>query len=99
VIQVRRPITITATSATLDGPDEVGHGAPFQVAWTGPNGPGDYVTIVPLGSAQGTYLSYANTNAGTPAALTAPESGGNYELWYVAGQDTTIIGRAPILVK
>ncbi len=99
VIQVRRPITVTATSATLDGPEEATAGAQFQVAWTGPNGPGDYVTIVPLGSAPGTYLSYANTNAGSPLTLTAPTAGGNHELWYVVGQDRSILARVPIVVK
>jgi Ca-activated chloride channel family protein len=99
VIQLRRPITVTATSATLDGPDEVLRGATFEVAWTGPNGPSDYVTIVPLGSPEGTYLSYANTNAGSPASLTAPADGGNFELWYVVGQDRTILARVPIMVK
>ena len=99
VIQVRRPITITPATATLDGPDDVARGASLQVAWTGPNGPGDYITIVPAGSPQGTYLSYANTSAGNPAALTAPDDGGNYELWYVAGQDSSVIAKAPIVVK
>lgn len=99
VIQLRRPITVTATSATLDGPDDVLRGAAFQVAWTGPNGPSDYITIVPTGSPEGTYLSYANTNAGTPANLTAPDEGGNFELWYVVGQDRTILARVPIVVK
>jgi Ca-activated chloride channel family protein len=99
IIQLRRPITVTAAVATLDGPDDVASGAPFQVAWTGPNGPGDYITIVPAGSAPGTYLSYASTSAGTPAALTAPENGGTYELWYVAGQGETIIAKVPIVVR
>jgi Ca-activated chloride channel homolog len=99
VIQVRRPITVTPTSATLDGPDDVAHGAQLQVAWTGPNGPADYITIVPLGSPEGTYLSYADTTNGSPVTLTAPDAGGNYELWYVVGQDRTILARVPIVVK
>ena len=99
VIQVRRPITVTPASATLDGPDDVARGAALQVTWTGPNGPGDYITIVPAGSPQGTYLSYASTSAGNPAALTAPEDGGNYELWYVAGQGSAILAKVPIVVK
>lgn len=95
----RRPITVTATSATLQAPADVARGAQFQVTWTGPNGPGDYVTIVPVGSTPSTYLSYSNTTSGSPAILTAPEEAGNYEVWYVAGQGPTVLARDPIKVN
>jgi Ca-activated chloride channel homolog len=97
-IQVRRTITVTPTSATLAAPTDIAKGTQFQVAWTGPNGPSDYVTIVPAGSPPSTYLSYFNTNSGSPGTLTAPTDGGNYEIWYVAGQDSTVLASAPIKV-
>jgi Ca-activated chloride channel family protein len=98
-IQVRRPVTVTPTTATLDAPGTVSKGAQFQVSWTGPNGPGDYVTIVAAGSAPGAYLSYFNANGGTPGTLTAPDAAGNYEVWYVAGQRPTVLAKRPIQVK
>lgn len=99
VIQVRRPITITATAATLQAPNDVTKGATFEVTWTGPNGPGDYITIVPAGSPPNTYLSYFNTNAGSPGTLTAPTDPGIYEVWYVIGQDKSVLASRPIKVN
>ncbi len=99
VIQIRRPIAVTATSATLTAPAEVAKAAQFQVTWTGPNGPGDYVTIVPVGSEPSAYLSYFNTNAGNPGTLTAPDATGDFEIWYVSTQGPTVIKSIPIRVR
>lgn len=98
-IQVRRPITVTATSASVQAPEQVAKGAEFQVAWTGPNGPGDYVTIVPAGSQPSAYLSYFNTSGGTPGTLTAPDAAGDFEVWYVAGQGPTVLADVAIKVR
>jgi Ca-activated chloride channel family protein len=98
-IQLRRPVSVTATSATVDSPASVSKGAQFQVAWTGPNGPGDYVTIVAKGAAPGAYLSYFNTNGSNPGTLTAPDAIGEYEVWYVAGQGPTVLATKAIVVK
>jgi Ca-activated chloride channel family protein len=99
VIQVRRPIAVTATSATVDAPDDVAKGAEFQVTWTGPKGPSDYITIVPVGSPPGTYLAYFNASAGSPGSLDAPDEAGDYEIWYVIGQDRSVLAKAPIRVR
>ncbi|MCD0162042.1 hypothetical protein IHN63_12070 [Deinococcus sp. 6YEL10] len=50
--------------------------------WTGPNNPGDYVTIVPRGAPVGAYLDYFYTRDGNPGALTLPAQPGEYELRY-----------------
>lgn len=83
-VAARRPITVTPFTITLDAPERVEHGATFRVDWTGPNGPSDYLTIVPAGSPEGTYLSYAYTAAGSPATLMAPDAPGSYEIWYAS---------------
>ncbi len=94
------PITVAPTSATLDAPAEVTAGTQFQVSWTGPNGPGDYITIVATGAPQGAYLSYANTSNGTPATLTAPTAPGAYELRYVVERaGVTTLATRPIEVQ
>ncbi len=98
VIQATRPITVLALEATLDGPEEVGAGDQFDVEWTGPDGPGDYLTIVPEGAAAREYLSYFGTSVGSPGTLTAPEEPGEYELWYVTGTEYGIFARTPITV-
>jgi Ca-activated chloride channel family protein len=99
-VQATRPITVLELEATVDGPDEVAVNAQFEVEWTGPNGPGDYVTIVPAGSEPnpGTYGSYFYTNAGNPGTITAPSEPGEYELWYVTGRIYGVYARDPITV-
>jgi Ca-activated chloride channel family protein len=97
---VAAPITVTPTSASLDAPAEVAAGTSFQVSWTGPNGPGDYITIVATGAPPGTYLSYANTSNGSPATLTAPTAPGSYELRYVVERaGVTTLATRPIEVR
>lgn len=77
------PITVTPFTVTLEAPDSVAAGTTFDVEWTGPNGPGDYITIVEAGAPDGSYLSYVYTAQGSPATLTAPDASGDYEVRYV----------------
>lgn len=98
-IQARRPITVTAAAVTLGAPKEVVRGADFQVTWTGPNGPGDYVTIVEAGAAPEAYLAYFYTTAGSPGTLKAPDQSGAYEVRYVAGSANVVLATVPITVR
>lgn len=98
--QARRPITVTPYVVTLAAPDEVAQGAAFQVTWTGPDGPSDYITIVPAGSAAGVYGDYAYTNDGSPATLHAPTTAGNYEIRYQSDRVVNVVfGSRPIKVN
>ena len=75
-------IEVTPLEITLDAPAEVAAGSDFEVTWTGPNGPGDYITIVPAGAADSVYLDYAYTSEGSTVTLIAPEEAGAYEIRY-----------------
>jgi Ca-activated chloride channel family protein len=97
-IMVRRDIKVTSFVGTLDGPSEVEAGTTFEVAWTGPNGPSDYVTIVAVGASQWTDEPYFYTSAGSTGELVAPIESGDYELWYVTGNDRNPRLREPITV-
>lgn len=94
----RRTVTVAAASASVRPPAEAAAGAAFEVAWTGPANPGDYLTIVPAGAGEGEYLSYAYADAGSPATLIAPIDAGAFEIRYVAGQDGSTMAAAPISV-
>lgn len=87
---IRRPITVTALVVTLQAPSSVKVGTEFDVTWTGPNGPSDYITIVAAGAAPGAYLSYVYTASGSPARLTAPTDPGNYEIRYQTDRGSAI---------
>jgi Ca-activated chloride channel family protein len=83
--------------ASLEAPDEVEAGTPFDVTFTGPNGRGDYVTIVLAGSTEWTGGDpYFDTANGSPGTLVAPTKAGAYELWYVQGSDDAILARRDI---
>lgn len=101
-VMLTRPITVLPVVASVDGPRSVKVGTDFEVAWTGPDGPGDYITIVPAGSNPGAYLSYRQTSSGSPVELTAPDDPGDYELWYVIpgrrDNPTSIVARVAIEV-
>jgi Ca-activated chloride channel family protein len=99
-IQARRPITVTVVTATVSAPNEVPKGAQFEVSWTGPNGPGDFITIVVVGAPASAYNSYFDTNGVPTGSLTAPDVAGNYEVRYVAGQSPQVVlGSRPIKVN
>jgi Ca-activated chloride channel homolog len=97
--QSTRPVTVADLDVTLDAPDTVAAGADFEVEWTGPDGPSDYITIVPAGSAEGAYLDYAYTTAGSPAELTAPDEPGAYEIWYASDRVEGTFESRPIIVN
>jgi Ca-activated chloride channel family protein len=94
----RRPITITPYVVTLEAPASVSAGASFEVTWTGPDGPQDYITIVRAGSAEGAYTDYAYTTEGSPLSLTAPALPGNYEVWYASDRVAGTFKSIPIRV-
>ncbi|MEQ8654132.1 MAG: VWA domain-containing protein [Kiloniellales bacterium] len=83
---VSQPLTLVAVSATLEAPAEVAAGSDFQVNWTGPNNPNDYIAIAEPGAPEGKYLAYAYARKGSPAKLRAPDMVGRVEIRYVMGK-------------
>ena len=96
------PLTVTGLEIVLNAPAEVTAGETFEVAWEGPDGAQDYITIVPAGAAEGTYLSYAYTSSGSPLTLNAPDEPGAYEIRYSTdrgGAAGKVFASVPITVK
>jgi Ca-activated chloride channel family protein len=96
-VLARAPITVTPVVATITAPDSVAAAAQFEIAWTGPNLRGDWLTIVKADRPPNEYGSYVDAPNGGPGKLTAPATPGSYELRYVLG-GKAIIGRKPISV-
>ena len=76
------PTLLSAQQATLSGPTQVVIGAPLAISWTGPGVPNDFISIDPAGAPAEQYGSYVYAQAGSPAALTAPEVPGSYVVRY-----------------
>jgi Ca-activated chloride channel family protein len=98
-VMLREPITVTPLSVSVIGPASATHGASFTVSWTGPDARGDFITIVPAGAPEGTYLSYGYTSYGNPVTLTAPPEAGEYELRYVYGSGRQTLVAAAIQIN
>lgn len=76
------PLTIKSSTYTFTAPKQGKAGSTIQIKWTGPNNPGEYITIVKKGAPVGSYLNYAYTRDGNPATLKLPDEPGDYELRY-----------------
>jgi hypothetical protein len=95
----RRPLRIVDVAATLEAPASVDAGSEFPVTWTGPDYPRDFITLVPAGTAEGQYATYAYTTKGSPLTLRAPDAAGQYELRYLLGTGSyRTLGRRTITV-
>jgi Ca-activated chloride channel family protein len=92
-------IMVTQFEATVEAPAEVDAGATFEVTWTGPDGPSDYITIVPVGAAEGFYLDWKYLSSGNPLQLTAPDEPGEYEVRYYSDRGAMTLATAPIAVR
>ncbi len=79
--------------ATLECPAEVSAGEEFEITWTGPDSPLDYLSIAEPGSANEAYLEWAQTGEGNPLRLRAPRRTGEFELRYVRAADGEVLAR------
>jgi len=96
----RRPIRIVMPAATLDAPDTQPIGVEFEVRWTGPSASSEYITLVPLDTADGEYAKYAypRGEGSGSVKLTTPTTAGDYELRYMTGASNKVIARRALRV-
>lgn len=97
-VLARRPIQIAAAAVTLAAAAEAAAGADVTITWTGPNNPGDYITVVPKATPDGQYAAYTNTTSGSPLQVKAPKEAGDAEVRYMAGQGNKVLARIPIRI-
>ncbi len=94
----RRALEILAAEITLSAPAEVAVDSAVPVTWTGPDNPGDYVTVVAQGTPDGQYGNYTLTTEGSPLSVKAPKDAGDAELRYMTGQGNQVLARRPIRI-
>ena len=83
----------------LEAPATVAAGAVLEVAWRGPNGPRDNITLVPKGTEDGSYQEYQYTRNDSPLQFQVPDTPGDYELRYQSDDVTGVYDRRPIRVE
>ena len=94
------PITITEPEVSLTAPREADVSQMIEVAWTGPNTPGDFIGIGKVGaggSAQ--WRNYTSTAEGNPARLMTPSEPGDYTIKYFLDQNNTPLIEIPITLR
>ena len=92
------PIEITEPEVTLSGPDEIRAGDAIRVTWTGAVDGRDYITIVPMGTAESEHGDYFRVGGDSARDLDAPEAEGLYELRYVLSEGKRVLARHQIEV-
>lgn len=92
-------IELTAVSATLSIPASAAAGSIIDVAWTGPNSPGDYITVIDAGAPDSEYTNYMRTANGKSIKLLLPDELGNYEVRYVLNTSKRVLASAPITLE
>ena len=97
-VLARRALEIVAAKVTLSAPAEAAAGSAVSVTWTGPNNPGDYVTVVASGTPDGQYGDYTLTTQGSPLSVNAPKTAGEAELRYMTGQGNQVLERRTIRI-
>ncbi len=96
----RHTLTITPVTGTVQAPSQVDAGAKFEVTWTGPDNPQDFIALSkPDGSKkERRWIKYVYTKSGSPAKLTAPDEPGTYEIRYRTGVKYYTLATATVVV-
>jgi CxxC motif-containing protein len=95
----RRAIAIIPAQITLSTPNEASVGTTISIEWTGPNNAGDYLTIVPKTTKDGSAGRMINTSRGSPVKIELPKETGEFELRYMSGQGGVVLARASIALR
>ncbi|GGA50795.1 VWA domain-containing protein [Pelagibacterium lentulum] len=91
-------VQVTDAEQAVSGPEQVTTGSRFPISWSRAINPNDYVTIVALGAAEGSYGNYIRVRDSSEGELTAPPETGLYELRYVLAEGGRTMASAPIEV-
>ncbi len=91
-------IEITDPEVTISAPAEIRAGDKLRVTWTGTVSPHDYVNLVPMGSEDDQFGTYATVRTNSEHDLTAPAETGLYELRYVLREGTRVLARQTVEV-
>ena len=91
-------IEVVEAEVNVSGPEQVTTGAAFDVSWSKTISPTDMITIVPVGTKEGTRGNYLRAGKNTEGALKAPAEPGLYELRYILDEGKKTLANAAIEV-
>lgn len=98
-VLARTPVEVVDAEVTVSASAQVVVGSAFPVTWQGEGlHPRDYVTIVPAGSADGTYADYDRMQDRSEGELRAPAEPGLYEVRLQLDAGDRVLARTPVEV-
>ncbi len=97
-VLAQHALRVDPATATLTAPSPVEARTKFEVAWTGPDNPEDFIALAVPEAPVNRSASFAYTKRGSPARLEAPKEQGKYELRYITGQKHLVLARSPVEV-
>ena len=98
-VLARTPVEVVDAEVTVSAPAQVVVGSAFPVTWQGEGlHARDYVTIVPAGSADGTYADYDRMQGRSEGELRAPAEPGLYEVRLQLDAGDRVLARTPVEV-
>src|SRR5690606_41063869 len=96
-VLARTPVEVVDAEVAVSAPAQVVVGSAFPVTWQGEGlHPRDYVTIVPAGSADGTYADYDRMQGRSEGELRAPAEPGLYEVRLQLDEGDRVLARTPV---
>jgi Ca-activated chloride channel family protein len=84
-------------TAEISAPSQAALGSKITVSWSGPNRPGDRLTIVTPEVSDSVADVFVPTSAGSPTEFTLPVDPGDFEIRYITANHQ-VIGRRPLLI-
>ncbi len=97
-VLAKSPLEVMDATATLEASSSIEVAGALKVAWKGPNHPGDFISIDPVGADDRTYGNYQYPSNGNPLVVTAPDQPGDYLLRYHLADSYRVIGSVPLRV-
>ena len=91
----RSPVTVMPLTAEISAPGQAVLGTSITVNWTGPNRPGDFLTIVPPEASEEVFESVTAVDQGSPVTMQVPVDPGDVEIRYLS-KSHKVLGRKTI---
>jgi Mg-chelatase subunit ChlD len=97
-VLARRPLAVADAAAKLEAPASIEIAGQLSVRWSGPNNPGDFISIDPAGADERSYGNYAYPAQANPVSIQAPDQPGAYQVRYHLANSHRVIGAVPLRV-
>jgi len=94
----RKDLNVISVSASITVSDTLMVDTPIEVEWTGPDNPGDYISVAERGTDDDSRVNRTFTDNGNPLTLRTPETPGSYEFRYIMGQSDRAVARKTVSV-